>query len=111
MAASFSGNLGLPVAETDSLSYDAVITEDNKYWLTVKPKKSLDFKLWKARVDLDSNSYIKMLVDNGNFRPEANLCGRMTVMRNGRFRQIAGGIQGHYLPQYEAENCGPVFYR
>ena len=79
VAASFSGNLGLPVADKDSLEYEAVITEDNKYWLTVKPKKVVDFQLWQARVDLDSNSYVKLLVDNGKFMPEANLCGRMTI--------------------------------
>jgi len=90
VAASFSGNLGLPVAEKDSLEYEAVITEDSKYWLTVKPKKQLDFQLWQARVDLDSNSYIKLLVDNGNFRPEANLCGRMTIAAgNGSGASIA----------------------
>lgn len=90
VAASFSGNLGLPVADKDSLEYEAVITEDNKYWLTVKPKKQLDFQLWQARVDLDSNSYIKLLVDNGNFRPEANLCGRMTIAAgNGSGSSIA----------------------
>lgn len=90
VSASFSGNLGLPVADKDSLEYEAVITEDNKYWLTVKPKKQLDFQLWQARVDLDSNSYIKLLVDNGNFRPEANLCGRMTISAgNGSGSSIA----------------------
>lgn len=90
VAASFSGNLGLPVADKDSLEYEAVITEDNKYWLTVKPKKQLDFQLWQARVDLDSNSYIKLLVEDGNFRPEANLCGRMTIAAgNGSGSSIA----------------------
>ncbi|OQP42736.1 hypothetical protein A4H97_11255 [Niastella yeongjuensis] len=90
VSASFSGNLGLPVADKDSLLYEAVITEDNKYWLTVKPKKQLDFQLWQARVDLDSNSYIKLLVEDGNFRPEANLNGRMSIAAsNGSGSSIA----------------------
>jgi hypothetical protein len=79
VGAGFKGNIGLPVAQNDSLRYEAVITADNKYWLTVAPKGIIDFDLWAAKVELDSNSYVKLLVDKGEFLPEANLYGRMTV--------------------------------
>ncbi|MBO9202162.1 MULTISPECIES: hypothetical protein [Niastella] len=109
VAASFSGNLGLPVAAADSLAYDAVITEDNKYWLTVKPKKSLDFKLWQAKVDLDSNSYIKLLVDNGRFRPEANLCGRMTVSATGSAGNSLAEFKGVTFRNLRLKTMAPYF--
>lgn len=79
VAAGFKGNIGLPVADKDSLKYEAVITQDNKYWLTVSPKGEMDFKLWQATCTLDSNSYVKLLVEDGQFMPEANLYGRLTI--------------------------------
>ena len=79
VAAGFKGNIGLPVADKDSLTYEAVITQDNKYWLIVSPKGQLDFKLWQATCTLDSNSYVKLLVEDGKFMPEANLYGRLTI--------------------------------
>ncbi|QPH39430.1 hypothetical protein [Pedobacter endophyticus] len=82
VGAGFRGNIGLPVSEkdSDSLRYEAVITGDNKYWLTVAPKDKLDFSLWQARVTLDKNSYVKLLVQDDKFLPEANLYGRMDIM-------------------------------
>ena len=79
VAAGFKGSLGLPVADKDSLNYEAVITGDNKYWLTVAPKDSMDFKLWQAKVTLTKNSYVKLLVDHDRFLPEANLYGRLDI--------------------------------
>ncbi|AEV98065.1 hypothetical protein Niako_1701 [Niastella koreensis GR20-10] len=79
VAAGFKGNIGLPVADKDSLKYEAVITQDNKYWLTVSPKGQMDFQLWQAKCTLDSNSYIKLLVEDGEFMPEANLYGRVSI--------------------------------
>ncbi|OQP49763.1 hypothetical protein A4H97_28140 [Niastella yeongjuensis] len=109
VAASFSGNLGLPVAAADSLAYDAVISADNKYLLTVKPKKSLDFKLWQAKVDLDSNSYIKMLVDSGRFRPEANLCGRMTVSATASSGKSLAEFKGITFRNMRLKTMAPYF--
>lgn len=81
VGAGFRGYIGLPVSdkETDQLSYEAVITADNKYWLTVAPKDSIDFNLWQAKVTLYKNSSIKLLVDNDRFLPEANLYGRLDI--------------------------------
>ncbi|MBV4357202.1 hypothetical protein [Pinibacter aurantiacus] len=79
VAAGFKGSIGLPVADKDSLKYEAVITQDNKYWLTVSPQKKMDFQFLQAKCELDSNSYVKLLVDNGEFLPEANLYGRLTI--------------------------------
>ncbi|BAV06503.1 hypothetical protein SAMN05421788_107167 [Filimonas lacunae] len=77
--AGFTGNIGLPVADKDSLSYEAVITQDNQYWLTVSPKGKMDFSMWQAKVVLDSNSYVKLRVADGKFLPEANLYGNVTI--------------------------------
>lgn len=79
VAAGFKGNIGLPVAEKDSLKYEAIITQDNKYWLTVSPKGKMDFQFLQAKCELDSNSYVKLLIDNEEFKPEANLYGRLTI--------------------------------
>lgn len=82
VGAGFKGNIGLPVGEkdTDALRYEAVITGDNKYWLTVAPKDKLDFNLWQAKVTLEKNSYVKLLVEDDKFLPEANLYGRLDIM-------------------------------
>jgi hypothetical protein len=109
VAASFSGNLGLPVADKDSLEYEAVVTEDNKYWLTVKPKGKLDFQLWQAKVDLDSNSYIKLLVDNGKFRPEANLCGRMTIGASQGSGKSVADFKGVTFRNMRLKTVSPYF--
>ena len=79
VAAGFKGCIGLPVAAKDSLRYEAMITGDHKYQLTVSPKGNMDFQLWQAKVELDSNSYIKLLVADGQFKPEANLYGRFSI--------------------------------
>ena len=79
VAAGFKGCIGLPVADKDSLRYEAIITGDNKYQLVVSPKDKMDFQLWQAKVTLDANSYVKMLVDDGKFKPEANLYGRLDI--------------------------------
>ena len=78
-AAGFKGKISIPTANNDSLKYEAVITADNKYWLTVSPKSMMEFNIWQAKVDLDSNSYVKLMVDNDKFLPEANLSGRMSI--------------------------------
>lgn len=79
VAAGFKGCIALPVAEKDSLRYEAMITGDHKYQLTVSPKGKMDFELWQAKVELDSNSYVKLLVADGQFKPEANLYGRFSI--------------------------------
>jgi len=78
--AGFKGNIGLPVADKDVLAYEAVITEDNKYWMTVKTTDSMDFNLWQAKVTLAKNSSINLLIDHDKFLPEANLYGRLDIM-------------------------------
>lgn len=80
IAAGFKGCIGLPVAEKDSLRYEAMITGDNNYQLLVSPKGTLDFQLWQAKVTLNANSYVKLRVEKDQFRPEANLYGRFDIL-------------------------------
>ena len=77
--AGFKGSIGLPIAEKDSLRYEAIITGSNQYQLTVAPKGKMDFQLWQAKAELEANSYIKLLLDNDQFKPEANFFGRFSV--------------------------------
>lgn len=77
--AGFRGSIGLPIAEKDSLRYEAIITGSNQYQLTVAPKGKMDFQLWQAKAELEANSYVKLLLDNDQFKPEANLFGRFSV--------------------------------
>jgi hypothetical protein len=81
VGAGFKGTIGLPVSDkdVDALNYEAVITSDNKYWLTVAPKDTIDFNLWQAKVSLFKNSYIKLLIEDDQFLPEANLYGRLDI--------------------------------
>jgi len=95
--AGFKGCIGLPVAEADSLRYEAIITGDNRYQLSVSPKGKMDFKLWQAKVELEENSYVKLLLDHGRFKPEANLYGRFDMsptMKAGDSEQPIGHFKG-----------------
>ncbi len=78
-AAQFNGAVMIPLAEKEPLKYNAIITADNKYELTIAPMEKLTFDLWQAKVVLDNNSYLKMRLENDKFLPEANLNGYMNL--------------------------------
>jgi hypothetical protein len=77
--ASFAGQIGLPVAENANLDYEGVISHNSEYSLTVKPVNSLAFDIWAAQAEIYSNSYIKLAVEDKQFRPEAMLNGTLNI--------------------------------
>jgi len=80
--ASLKGLIGLPIAEKDTFSYEGVIQPD-EYILTVGTKSKLDFSMWKAKVELDRDSWVKLHVKDDAFKPEAMLNGRMSLSISG----------------------------
>lgn len=77
--ASFGGEIGLPVSEASRLGYDGYITADDKYILRVNPIDGFSFDLLQAKAELYANSYLELKVENGKFKPEAMLHGRMSI--------------------------------
>ncbi|MDR0891521.1 MAG: hypothetical protein LBN24_02805 [Mediterranea sp.] len=77
--ASFAGEIGLPVSDKSRLGYQGLITADNQYMLQVNTTDTLSFDLLQAKAELLPNSYVKLAVADGQFRPEALLHGRMGV--------------------------------
>ena len=92
-AARFNGAIAIPLAERDTLRYNALITSDNEYDLTVEPMGELNFDIWQAKVVLDNNSFLKLRVVDNQFRPEANLNGYMSLnLKNNPKDQSADNV-------------------
>ncbi|MDR1182540.1 MAG: hypothetical protein LBL13_11235, partial [Bacteroidales bacterium] len=79
VGAGFAGYIGLPVSEVSELAYEAFISPDNEYLLKVQPAKDIAFDVWSARAEILANSYVKMEVIDGRFRPEALLNGSLSI--------------------------------
>ena len=78
--AGFGGNIKLPVDDKTLLAYDALISPDNEYLLTVKPKDTISFGFIRAsKVTLYPNSSVTLDVKDGQFLPKAILNGKMTI--------------------------------
>lgn len=93
--AGFEGKIVLPITEeltaaeikSDStalkrkaLSYTAIIDPvQDEYTLTVAPQDSLSFNVFKAKATLTSDSYVKLKVSEGKFRPKAVLHGNLAI--------------------------------
>jgi hypothetical protein len=78
--ANFRGVIGIPLSEKTRLGYDGLITADDKYILKVSPMDTMSFDIFKAKAEIDPNSYVEFKVDNGKFRPSVMLHGRMGVV-------------------------------
>lgn len=78
-SASFSGNIGLPVGESEvnKLNYTGFFDVYNNYYLSVDIENDLDFDVLSATASIKKESYIKLQVLNGEFRPEALLHGNL----------------------------------
>lgn len=93
VGAGFGGTMKLPVDDTTTLLYDAMITQGNEYLLTVKNKDTLNFSFFRAsRVYLFPNSSVELKVKNGRFLPRAVLNGKMTI--NATLKQNASPEDG-----------------
>ncbi len=78
----FAGRIVLPVSDTTSLGYTAVWSDKN--WLmAVKTTEDIDFNLWAATATLASNSSVIFQEEDGNFLPEANLNGSISLSSMG----------------------------
>ena len=98
ISADFKGGLGLPfhtpnrknsTNKTDSigknssrLAYIGNINSEGRYYLQIENLDSLDFSLFHAKATLLENSYVAMTVEDGKFRPEAMLHGRLSITRS-----------------------------
>lgn len=76
--AGFGGSIGLPVARNTQLAYDAFISPDNEYVMTVATKDTLAFDIWAARATLE-NSWVRLKVIGDKFLPEAMLSGSLNI--------------------------------
>ncbi len=76
--ASFSGAIGLPVSE-DLLAYEAKFSLNDEYYLKVATMNALNFDIFHAKAQIDSNSYVMLRVVDGAFRPEAMLNGQLSI--------------------------------
>jgi hypothetical protein len=79
VGAGFAGVIGLPVAEVSELAYEAFISPNNEYMMNIKPVKDINFDIWMAKATVDANSYVKLTVVDGKFRPEAMLNGSLSI--------------------------------
>ncbi|MBP3246094.1 MAG: hypothetical protein J6M59_13525 [Bacteroidaceae bacterium] len=98
ISADFKGGLGLPfhtpnrrnsTNKTDSigknssrLAYIGNINSEGRYYLQIENLDSLDFSLFHAKATLLENSYVAMTVEDGKFRPEAMLHGRLSITKS-----------------------------
>jgi hypothetical protein len=79
VSAGFAGIIGLPVSEISELNYEAFISPDNEYMLSVKSVKDINFDIWSAKAKILADSYVKLTVVDGKFRPEAMLNGSLSI--------------------------------
>lgn len=80
IAAGFGGQIGLPFeGGKTKLDYDAFIMENNEYLMSVSTVDSLDFSIFSAKATILPNSYLKLHMIDGRFRPEALLHGSMSI--------------------------------
>lgn len=78
------GGVNIPImGETQTLQYTADInhsyaTGQTTYNFLVNPANNISFNVFSANVSLNNNSNINVFVQNGNFKPSANLCGSIS---------------------------------
>ncbi|MBK7818865.1 MAG: hypothetical protein IPJ60_15980 [Sphingobacteriaceae bacterium] len=75
------GGVNIPImGETQTLQYTADInhsyaTGQTAYNFLINPANNISFNVFSAKVSLNNNSKINVYVQNGNFKPSANLSG------------------------------------
>lgn len=92
-SAAFKGVVRLPVADQDTLGYEAIIKPD-EYLLQVKTVSKLTFTAWAAKVEINPNSTVSLHVTDSTFRPEAMLHGRMSFALTGNSGSSLGTFKG-----------------
>lgn len=103
--ASFAGLVHIPSFK-DSLnfSYNAFIDTDAAYNFTVRNRDTIDFEMFgKSKLTINESSYISITVENGKFKPVANLTGSMNInasnmkMAGVRFEGLRIASEAPYL--------------
>lgn len=81
--ASFDGEI-LPdgFKENTPMQYEAYFDVDGNYIFGVSPEKDLKFDLLMATVNLESNSCITVVYEDGSFQPSATLYGDISLACN-----------------------------
>ena len=80
MNADFAGSLHVPVAsESTLLGYEGFFDLSNNYYILVGLNENLNFDVLQAKATLLPNSFVKLAVQDGQFRPEANLNGEINM--------------------------------
>jgi hypothetical protein len=87
-AAGFNGMIATPLQKNDddkldsssgkAFTYNAIIAQD-QYLMRVTTLSKLTFDVFQAQAEIDSSSYIELLVKNDRFLPKAVLNGRMGI--------------------------------
>lgn len=79
--AGFNGTICIPVGsgEKNRLKYDGLFDVKNNYYLTVEVADNIDFDVLSAKARIKKESYIKLQVIDGVFRPEALLNGYIDI--------------------------------
>ena len=87
--ANFEGSIAIPLTKKKTndtqvkqygFGYRAIFTADNSYMMAVELKQGLSFDIWKATVNLEAGSNIKLTVQDDVFRPTAYLNGSMGII-------------------------------
>ncbi len=92
------GKVRIPVmADNENLLYTADInhnhnTGQTNYNFVVSPASNLTFGVFSAKVNLNNSSNITVFVQNGNFKPSANLTGNISF--NAPKLNSGGGMLG-----------------
>ncbi len=85
--AGFEGYIGIPLQKKNSPSdtlnkgfgYKAIISPGNQYLMRVNTLSNIKFDIWQATAQIDSGSYVELLVRNDQFKPKAVLNGGLNV--------------------------------
>lgn len=119
-AVAFNGLIHVPLAQSkdsddigqlsseDCLRYHAYIQQDNEYFFSVSPEKTLAVNIWQAEVGFDSCSYIDIANIEDNFIITAHLHGYATI-DNQQSSGIGVRADSIHFQGVELSNQAPYF--
>lgn len=117
----FSGLIHVPLAKSkengetqtlsaeDCLRYDAYIQQNNDYFFSVTPEKTLAVDIWQAEVGFDSCSYLDIANIEDNFIITAHLHGYATI-DNQQSSGIGVRADSILFQGVELSNQAPYFH-
>jgi len=108
VSAGFGGKLRMPVSEKTDFTYEAMFGLDGNYSFLVRTAEELDFSLFGARAEIDSNSYVRVTRKEGEFVAEAMLHGSMTTNINAGEKKI-GEFKGLLFEGLHLTSNPPYF--